>query len=79
VSATLYAANLAGVATATLAMVVVVAPLRIALTNAGLGSVGVLALVVGVGMALYIPLCLRLVPDVRVELGRARAALRSRS
>jgi O-antigen/teichoic acid export membrane protein len=73
-----YGANLAGVAVATAAMGAVVAPLRLAFVDAGLPPVGVLLASTLAGAAVYVPLCLWLVPDVRTELGRARRALAER-
>jgi O-antigen/teichoic acid export membrane protein len=74
-----YVSNLIGVAIATIAMAAVVAPLRELLVRSDVRPLFVLAVVAFVGAAIYVPLCLRLAPDVRRELENARAAFRARS
>jgi O-antigen/teichoic acid export membrane protein len=73
-----YARNLVGVTVATIAMAAVMVPTREALVHADFGSLVVLLLTLGVGCALYIPICIRLVPDLTTEIRRSWQAVRAR-
>ena len=75
----LYVSNLVGVAIATLAMVAVTVSVRELLVQINLRAFVVLAIVAVVGAVVYVPLCLRLVPDLRGELQYARSALGTRN
>jgi hypothetical protein len=63
---------LSGVAQASLAMALGMAAARAALEAAGAPASVRLASVVALGAALYVPLCLWRVPEVRAELTRLR-------
>ena len=74
-----YVTNLVGVTVATLVMAVVAVPLRALLVAADVESFLVLVTVVLAAAAVYLPLCMRLVPDLRTEIALARTALRARA
>ncbi len=73
VSAWGYFRNLTGVATATTVMLATTLAVQWALSTAELGDALQLCLVVLVGAATYVPLCLWRVPGVRVDVGRVAA------
>ena len=73
-----YARNLVGVTLATIAMAVVMVPTREALVHADFGSLVVLVLTLAVGGVLYIPICIRLVPDLTTEIRHSWQAIRAR-
>jgi O-antigen/teichoic acid export membrane protein len=67
-----YVASLAGVAQASIALVIATLGARIALVEVGAPAWLRLSAVVAVGIAVYVPLCLWRVPDFRTELRRIR-------
>lgn len=73
-----YARNLVGVTLATAAMAAVMVPAREALVHADVRPVLVLLVTLVVGAALYIPICVRLVPDLTTEIRRLWHAVRAR-
>jgi polysaccharide transporter, PST family len=73
-----YATNLVGVATATTVMALAVILCRGSLVHADARPIVILVGTLLVGAAVYVPICLLLVPDVTRELSRTWAAARSR-
>ena len=71
-TATRFFGGLLGVARATAVMCVALVGLRLALVDRGLPPSARLAAVILAGVAVYIPLCLWQVPEVRDEIRRFR-------